>query len=224
MGGHCSFFGCSSNCRYPNSKQNMGYGTFWTALTNHTKSEFMRFSLTWSASMQIYLNKRKPLHNKRVQLPEDWFRTPIWPPWRHVKTLYKTGTSDQINTVSECAVRYRTRKPCSRLGGMFIAVGPQACRLCFVLVLMGEAQTVLRVRRRSSILGCSYLRRIHFRSSQQGGRPICWPQGDEGVGCGNELSMVGQSREGGLWEGREVPTTATWWYSWTSSCTFWGVV
>ena len=40
------------------------------------------FSLTWPASMQIDLNKRK----KRVQLPADWFGTPIWPPWRHVKT------------------------------------------------------------------------------------------------------------------------------------------
>ena len=57
------------------------------------------FSLTWSASMQIYWNKRKRLHKKRVQLPQDWFGTPtwpsfhcfgtpIWPPWRHVKTLY----------------------------------------------------------------------------------------------------------------------------------------
>ena len=44
-------------------------------------------------------NKRKRLHKKRVQLPEDWFGTPtwppfhcfgtpIWPPWRHVKTLH----------------------------------------------------------------------------------------------------------------------------------------
>ena len=33
------------------------------------------FSLTWLASMQIYWNKRKRLHKKRVQLPEDWFGT-----------------------------------------------------------------------------------------------------------------------------------------------------
>ena len=57
------------------------------------------FSLTWPASMLIYWNKRKRLHKKRVQLPEDWFGTPtwppfhccgtpIWPPRRHVKTLY----------------------------------------------------------------------------------------------------------------------------------------
>ena len=59
------------------------------------------FSLTWPASMQICCNKRKRLHKKRVQLLEDWFGTPTWPPfhcfgtpiwlpWRHVKTLYKT--------------------------------------------------------------------------------------------------------------------------------------
>ena len=39
------------------------------------------FSLTWPASMQIYRNKRKRLHKKRVQLPQDWFRTPTWPPF-----------------------------------------------------------------------------------------------------------------------------------------------
>ena len=37
------------------------------------------FSLTWPASMQIYWNKRKHLHKKRVQLPQDWFGTPTWP-------------------------------------------------------------------------------------------------------------------------------------------------
>ena len=34
-----------------------------------------------------------------------------------------------------------------------------------------------------------------FRSSQQGGRAICRSQ--EGAGCGNELSLVGQSRKEG---------------------------
>ena len=38
------------------------------------------FSPTWPASMQIYRNKRKRLHKKRVQLPQDWFGTPLWPP------------------------------------------------------------------------------------------------------------------------------------------------
>ena len=55
------------------------------------------FSLTWPASTQIYLSKRKRLHKKRVRLSQDWFGTQtwppfhcvgtqIWPPSRHVKT------------------------------------------------------------------------------------------------------------------------------------------
>ena len=47
------------------------------------------FSLTWPASMLISWNKREHSHEKRVQLPENFLGTPIWRPWRHVKTLYK---------------------------------------------------------------------------------------------------------------------------------------
>ena len=65
----------------------------------YTYEMYRVFSLTWPGSMQIYWNKRNCLHKKRVQLPQDWFGTPtwppfhcfgtpIWPPWRHVKTLY----------------------------------------------------------------------------------------------------------------------------------------
>ena len=39
------------------------------------------FSLTWPAYMQIYWYKIKRLHKKRVQLPQDWFETPTWPPF-----------------------------------------------------------------------------------------------------------------------------------------------
>ena len=60
---------------------------------------YRAFSVTWSASMLIYWNKRNHFHEKRVKLPGDflgtpawppfhYFGTPIWPPWRHVKTLY----------------------------------------------------------------------------------------------------------------------------------------
>ena len=45
-------------------------------LTASVKLENRVFSLRWPASMQIYWNKRKCLHKKRVQLPEDWFGTP----------------------------------------------------------------------------------------------------------------------------------------------------
>ena len=65
-----------------------------------TKCSKRAFLLTWPASLQIYWNKRKRLNKKRVQLPQDWFGTltrppfhcfgtPIWPPWRLVKTLHR---------------------------------------------------------------------------------------------------------------------------------------
>ena len=43
--------------------------------------QYRVFSLTWPAYMQIYWNKRKWSHKKRIQLPEDWFGTPTWPPF-----------------------------------------------------------------------------------------------------------------------------------------------
>ena len=49
--------------------------------------------------MQIYLSKRESLHKKRVQLPQDWFGTPTWPPWRHVKTLRLIGSVPHLGVV-----------------------------------------------------------------------------------------------------------------------------
>ena len=46
-----------------------------------TERAYRVFSLTWPASMQIYWNKKKRLHKKRVQLPKDPFGTPTWPPF-----------------------------------------------------------------------------------------------------------------------------------------------
>ena len=46
------------------------------------------FSLTWPASMLIYWNKRKHLHEKRVKLPEDFLGTPTWPPFHCFGTPY----------------------------------------------------------------------------------------------------------------------------------------
>ena len=42
---------------------------------------YRAFSLTWPAAMLIYWNKRNHLHEKRVQLPEDFVGTPTWPPF-----------------------------------------------------------------------------------------------------------------------------------------------
>ena len=36
------------------------------------REHYRAFSLTWLASRQIYWNKRKRLHKKRLQLPQDW--------------------------------------------------------------------------------------------------------------------------------------------------------
>ena len=78
--------------------------------TNSGSAGYRAFSLTWPASMQIYCNKRERLHKKRVQLPQDWFGTPtwppfhcfgtpIWPPWRHVKTFHVCSLFHLMDTL-----------------------------------------------------------------------------------------------------------------------------
>ena len=74
-------------------------------------NDFYRaFSLTCPASMQIHWKKRKFLHKKRVQLPQDWFETPTWPPfhcfvtpiwpqWRHEKTLYRAKVASSYSNL-----------------------------------------------------------------------------------------------------------------------------
>ena len=96
----------------PKTKQQGGKRNIVIRDTIPTLSVYYRvFSLTWPASMQIYWNKRKRLHKKRVQLPQDGFGTPSWPlfhcfgtpiwlPWRHVKTLYKGSLNDKSGSYS----------------------------------------------------------------------------------------------------------------------------
>ena len=62
------------------------------------KLSYWAFSLTCPSLMKMFWNKRSFLRKKSVQLPQDLFGMPIWPPllvWstntpylRHVKTLY----------------------------------------------------------------------------------------------------------------------------------------
>ena len=47
---------------------------------------YKAFSLTLPASMLIYWDKRKHLHEKRVQLLEDFLGTPTWPPFHCFRT------------------------------------------------------------------------------------------------------------------------------------------
>ena len=63
------------------------------------RTERRVFSLTWPASMQIYWNKRKRLHKKRVQLPQDWFGTPVI--LKLCRLCNYTNESDNINVTVE---------------------------------------------------------------------------------------------------------------------------
>ena len=44
---------------------------------SHAIGLYRAFSFTWSASMQMSWNRRKPLLKKRIQLPQDCLYTPI---------------------------------------------------------------------------------------------------------------------------------------------------
>ena len=54
----------------PNSKKHV-VGMASNINVKGTSNFYRGFSLTWPSSMQIYLNKRKFLHKKRDQLPQD---------------------------------------------------------------------------------------------------------------------------------------------------------
>ena len=87
--------------------------------------------------MQIYWNRRNRLHKKRVQLPQDWFGTPtwppfhwfgtsIWPPWRHVKTLYKVFRSEDCDLDNETLSANRSVRMFDVCEGLV----PVLCRCC----------------------------------------------------------------------------------------------
>ena len=80
------------------------------------------FPLTWPAPMQIYWNRRKSLHKKIVQLPQDWFgtptwlpfhcfETPTWPPWRDVKTLCTRSWLIRMRFWKQWALSIRPKRP-----------------------------------------------------------------------------------------------------------------
>ena len=59
------------------------------------------------ASIYVNLwNKRKHLHKKRVQLLQDCFGIPIWPPWRHVKTPKRVFSQDVMSAIL-CGVTWQ---------------------------------------------------------------------------------------------------------------------
>ena len=62
---------------------------------------YRAFPLTWLAAMQIYWNRRKCLHKKRLQFPQNWFGTPTWPPIHCFDTKVAAVTSCE-NTLWQC--------------------------------------------------------------------------------------------------------------------------
>ena len=62
-------------------------------------STYRVLSLTWPASMQIYWKKRKRLHKKRIQIPQDWFGTPTWPPFHCFGTPNMAAVTSSENTL-----------------------------------------------------------------------------------------------------------------------------
>lgn len=51
------------------------------------------FSFTWQTAMQIFYDKRRRLHKKRVKLPRDWLRAPTWRTWLHLNGSLNKPTS-----------------------------------------------------------------------------------------------------------------------------------
>ena len=58
-----------------------------------SRNDDRAFSPTWPTSMQMYWNKRKRLHKKRIQLPQDWFGTPTWPPFHCFEHQYMAAVT-----------------------------------------------------------------------------------------------------------------------------------
>ena len=137
---------------------------------------YIAFSLTWPVSMQIYWNKRKPLHEKRVRLTNDWFGTPtwlpfhclgttIWPPWPLVKTLH--------SAVLTC--RKPTRR-CSKVfhhlfGGMrfcfrgeeeLYMLGQHNWTVPIMISLLCLEQTKIKVELKIDLISTMHTHKINF--------------------------------------------------------------
>ena len=138
------------------------------------------FSLTWSAFMQIYWNKRKRLHKKRVQLPQDWFGdTNMAAVLLFWDTNMAAMTSCE-NTQSEKTVYCTTHthilcKVSSFYWNPFIFVGYRSDRIFPVQILMFRMlRNNADARRCSNFeLGLPVVTRSYWCSKTMNRRP-CW--------------------------------------------------
>ena len=94
-----SFLGLLIICWFPLLASSFNCYKHHSFLQSLSTPSYTAISLTWPKSTQVYWNKRKCLHKKRIQCSQDclgsptWppfhcFGTPIWLPWCYVKTLY----------------------------------------------------------------------------------------------------------------------------------------
>ena len=140
-------------------------------------------SLTWPASTQIYWNKKKRLHKKR--LPQDWFGTQtwppfhcfgtqIWPPWRHVKThniFTKVGAKNRLfvePSCSTCPVASVVPPPCASLTSS-AAIPSTFCSSPFVWLYSGcpPSVTVWEKSYKQSISTCINKLKLLFSNHLQ---------------------------------------------------------
>ena len=68
------------------------YLTFEIVERFHLLGQQICLSFSW--------NKRKFLYERRIQSPQDFFGTPIWPPWGHMKTNLLRWLSTVLRAVS----------------------------------------------------------------------------------------------------------------------------
>ena len=150
---------------------------FWLGTEKVEKCKFVSILCFRSRGQHLCKfigTKKKGLYKKRVQLPQDWFGTPtwppfhcfrthIWPPRRHVKThniFTKVGAKNRLfvePSCSTCPVASVVPPPCASLTSS-AAIPSTFCSSPFVWLYSGcpPSVTVWEKSYNQSISVCRY--------------------------------------------------------------------
>ena len=150
---------------------------FWLGTEKVKKCKFVSILCFRSRGQHLCKfigTKKKGLYKKRVQLPQDWFGTPtwppfhcfrthIWPPRRHVKThniFTKVGAKNRLfvePSCSTCPVASVVPPPCASLTSS-AAIPSTFCSSPFVWLYSGcpPSVTVWEKSYKQSISVCRY--------------------------------------------------------------------
>ena len=150
---------------------------FWLGTEKVEKCKFVSILCFRSRGQHLCKfigTKKKGLYKKRVQLPQDWFGTPtwppfhcfrthIWPPRRHVKThniFTKVGAKNRLfvePSCSTCPVASVVPPPCASLTSS-AAIPSTFCSSPFVWLYSGcpPSVTVWEKSYKQSISVCRY--------------------------------------------------------------------